>query len=300
MQLVVTQAKTLQAFNWIKNGWRLFTLQPGPFMAMSGLLIILNLVSSVLPPLNFIFAAAVPFLTIGIYRAASEVEQGNSVGGMSLFYYLSKIKEFAVLLRIAAVMIALSIPATVVFMDAMEKLSQQQAPEFSTIAFGVLCWGLALMASAFAIPAAWVSPKQSLKALITQSFQACGRNIKSLTLYAALLFLITLAGGVVLGIVWALVSQVDGTGALASIVLAPMLLVGTLMFNAFNMLSFYQAFLDIYQPEQSPAATDEDDDNLDDDELKNESTEPTLEQDQESQKNEQEQPSNGVDQEPRN
>lgn len=226
MQLIVTQANTLQAISWIKNGWRLFTLKPAIFMGMSGVILSMSLVANFVPVLSYFIIFLMPFLTIGYYQVASQIEQDNEPSVSDIFQYIGQMKDYFVLLKLALLSIAISIPSSMAAVSIMESVEQQLQPQMSDLATMVLFLGLNFMVTAFSVPAAWISPTTPLGQLVSQSLSACWRNVLPLTVM-----------GVIVLVIW--------------LVSAPILVVGWLVAMAVSTLSFYQAFLDIYQPLQT-------------------------------------------------
>lgn len=229
MQLAVYRVNSFRAFNWIKNGWRLFTKQPGPFMAMAGIVFAVQVLSSLVPLLSYVAVFLLPFLVIGFYQVASKVEQDEAVSATNLFQYLSRIGEYKVLFRIAIVSILLSIPASLAAGQMAENMVQGVPPTMEQMIIFVLFMGLNFMVTAFSIPAAWVSPQTPIKTLVLQSLQACWQNAVPLTVY-----------GIVIMAIW--------------VVSAPILVVGWLIAMALSNLSFYLAFLDIFHPVSETSA----------------------------------------------
>lgn len=226
MQLIVTQTNTLQAFSWIKNGWRLFTLKPAIFMGMSLVILALSLVANFVPVLSYFIIFLMPFLTIGYYQVASQIEQDKESSVADVFQYIGQMKEYFVLLKLALLSIAISIPSSMAAVSIMESVEQQSQLQMSDMATMVLFLGFNFMVTAFSVPAAWVSPTTPLGHLVAQSLSACWRNVLPLTLM-----------GVIVVVIW--------------LISAPILFVGWLVAMAISTLSFYQAFLDIYQPLQN-------------------------------------------------
>ncbi|MDO6721218.1 hypothetical protein Q4575_17535 [Psychrosphaera sp. 1_MG-2023] len=223
MQLAVSRVNSLRAFSWIKSGWRLFTQQPAPFMAIAGILMAIQLLASLVPLASYVAVFLLPFLTIGLYQVASKVEQGEQVSVNDLFHYLSRIREYRVLFRISLVSILLSIPASMAGSNMAEAMIGGLPPALDQLVIFVLFMGLNFMATAFSIPAAWVNPNSSVKVLIYQSFQAGWQNVVPMTIY-----------GIVIMAIW--------------MVSMPVILIGWLIALSLSNLSFYHAFLDIYQP----------------------------------------------------
>lgn len=223
MQLVVSRVNSLRAFSWIKSGWRLFTQQPAPFMAMAGILMAIQLIASLVPLASYVAVFLLPFLTIGLYQVASKVEQDEKVSVNELFHYLSRVREYRVLFRISLVSILLSIPASMAGSNMAEAMLEGRPPALDQLVIFVLFMGLNFMATAFSIPAAWVNPNSSVKVLIYQSFQAGWQNVVPMTIY-----------GVVILAIW--------------MISMPVILIGWLIALSLSNLSFYHAFLDIYQP----------------------------------------------------
>lgn len=223
MQLVVTKSNTLNAFSWIKQGWRLFTLQPSVFMGMAAVVLGATLLANMIPVLGIIVVFLSPFLAAGFYRAASKAEQDDALSVTDIFALLSEVGKYRVLIRLAAFSLLFSIPTTLLADEIMVSMEQGVQPEFSAMLSFVILLAVNFMAFAFAIPAAWVSPESSALQLIKQSFQACWINVVPLTIYGILMMVLTLVS-------------------------APIILIGWLIAYAVGVLSFYQMFMSIYQP----------------------------------------------------
>ncbi len=223
MQLVVTKSNTLNAFSWIKQGWRLFTLQPSVFMGMSGIIIAATLLANAIPVLGIIVVLLSPFLAAGFYRAASLAEQGESLVVTDIFALLSELGKYRILIRLAAISVLLSIPTTLLAEDILVSIEQGGQPQFESLLLFVALLAFNFMAFAFAIPAAWVSPESTALQLIKQSFQACWINVVPLTVYGIMIMVL-------------------------AVISAPIILIGWLIMYAVSVLSFYQMFMTIYQP----------------------------------------------------
>jgi uncharacterized membrane protein len=233
MQLVVTKSNTLNAFSWIKQGWRLFTLQPGAFMGMSAIILFATLLANMIPVLGIFLVFLAPFLSAGFYRAASIAEQGERLTVTDVFALLSEIGKYRVLIRLAGISLLLSIPMTMVADEIRVALEAGGVVTPQTLLFLIGLIAINFMLLAFAIPAAWVSPETPALELIKQSFQACWINIFPLALYGLII-------------------------AAISIITFPIVLVGWLIAYAIGVLSFYQMFMTIYQPRQQPEVVVED------------------------------------------
>ena len=225
MQLVVTKANSLQAFGWIKRGWRIFTLQPGPFMAMSGIVLAFSLLGQMVPAASFIIVFLLPFLTAGFYQCASKAEQGEAIQASQVFQYLNQVTDYMVFVRLALVSILVSLPASSFAMEIAESMKNGVPPTFGMMSGFVVFLALNFMLTSFAIAAAWVSPKTPVLTLVSQSFKACWVNVLPLTLYGILMAMIFLVS-------------------------MPIILIGWLIAFAISYISFYQMFLDFYRPVQ--------------------------------------------------
>jgi uncharacterized membrane protein len=228
MKLVVTKAKTLNAFTWIRQGWRLFTLQPGPFMAMSAILIAISLLGNLHAILGIVIIFMMPFLSAGFYQCASRAEQGETITAADVFAYFSQIQAHKVFIRLAFVSIVLSIPMTQFAVSFAAELQLMASGEgtidlVNASLMVALIW-LNFMLLAFAIPAAWIAPETGVLTLLKQSFQACWINVMPLTVYGLIIFALI-------------------------VISMPIILVGWLIMYSVSVLSFYQMFLSIYQPE---------------------------------------------------
>ena len=223
MQLVVTKSNTLNAFSWIKQGWRLFTLQPSVFMGMSGIVIAATLLANIIPVLGVFVVLISPFLAAGYYRAASIAEKGERLTVTDIFALLSQLSKYRVLIRLAAMSLLCSIPTTLIAEGIAANIEQEIQPDFAHLMAFVALIAVNFMAFAFAIPAAWVSPESTALQLIKQSFQACWINVIPLTVYGLLIMIL-------------------------SVISFPIVLIGWLIMYSVSVLSFYQMFMTIYQP----------------------------------------------------
>lgn len=227
MQLVVTKSNTLNAFSWIKQGWRLFTLQPRVFMGMSAIVLGATLLANILPILGIIVVFLSPFLAAGFYRAASKVEQGEQLAVTDIFALLSELAKYRVMIRLAAFSLLFSIPTTLLAEEIMLIMEQGVQPDFAVMLAFVVLLAVNFMAFAFAIPAAWVSPESGALHCIKQSFQACWINVIPLTVYGLVIMTLT-------------------------VISFPVILIGWLIMYAVGVLSFYHMFMSIYQPVNEP------------------------------------------------
>ncbi len=226
MQLVVTKSNTLNAFSWIKQGWRLFTQQPGPFMAMSALVICISLLANLNAIFGVIVVFMMPFITAGYYQCASRAEQGETITVSDIFYYFSHLKTHRVFIRLAFVSIILSIPMTQVAVGIQESMLAGEMIDFGNAILLLMLLWVNFMLLAFALPAAWIAPETDVMTLMKQSFKACWINVMPLTVYGLLILVLVLIS-------------------------LPVILVGWLIMYSVSVLSFYQMFLSIYQPLQT-------------------------------------------------
>ncbi|NVK26301.1 MAG: DUF2189 domain-containing protein, partial [Gammaproteobacteria bacterium] len=231
MQLVVTKSNTLNAFSWIKQGWRLFTLQPGPFMGMSAIIIACTLLANLNVLFGIIVVFLTPFLSAGFYHCASKAEQGEKLSVTDLFLLLGQISKYRVFIRLATFSVLFSILITFVADDIALAIQEERIPEFQDLLVFVVLLAINFMLFAFAVPAAWVAPEKPALELVGQSFQACWINAIPLTVYGLIILILIF-------------------------IAMPIILVGWLILYSVSVLSFYQMFLTIYQPEQSPKETD--------------------------------------------
>lgn len=226
MQLVVTKSNTLNAFSWIKQGWRLFTQQPGPFMAMSALVICISLLANLNAIFGVIVVFMMPFITAGYYQCASRAEQDETITVSDIFYYFSHLNTHRVFIRLAFVSIILSIPMTQVAVGIQESMLAGEMIDFGNAILLLMLLWVNFMLLAFALPAAWIAPETDVITLMKQSFNACWINVMPLTVYGLLIFVLALIS-------------------------LPVILVGWLIMYSVSVLSFYQMFLSIYQPLQT-------------------------------------------------
>lgn len=231
MQLQVTKSKLLSSLSWIKQGWRVFTLQPGPFMSMSAIIMLMHVLQLINPIFGVVSFIAIPFLTIGYYQAASKAEAGESVSVSDVFVYFSQIAKYRVLLRLALLNLVFAIVVSMSFVPIQEAMLNAQPANFYDVVKLSVLLAINYMLFAFAVPAAWVSPSTPIMTLMKQSFYACWTNALPLSLYGLSIFLL-------------------------AIISFPIVIVGWLIVYSLAMLSFYQMFLNIYQPVHLEQAQD--------------------------------------------
>ncbi len=229
MQLEVQKRPTLSALTWIKRGWRVFTLSPSVFMGMAGILMVVGLLAGIIPYFNFVALLITPFLAAGFYQVASQIEQDKKATVSDIFEYFGRLGEYRIFFRVAAVTVLLSLPASTIFTDITNQLSQQQVPEFSQLALGTLFLFINFMFTAFLVQSAWVAPQSSIIELLRLSFKACWVNGLPLTVYGLFSVIVVLIS-------------------------FPIILVGWVIAYGALMLMFLQAFLDIYRPVQDVQA----------------------------------------------
>ena len=223
MELEVTRAKVFSGVTWIKQGWKIFTLKPSVFMALSAIVVVISILPGLIPFANFIVLFLMPFISLGYYQTITNVEHGEKAEVPDVFQYLGKIPQYGVLLRVAAVSLLLSIPVTYIMTDMQAVILQEQIPPFHNILTLAVLMFLNAMLTVFAAPTAWVAPKTPLSVILKNSFKACWINAMPLTVYGLLVFII------------ATISM-------------PFILIGWLIAYSLITISFLQAFLDIYQP----------------------------------------------------
>lgn len=233
MQLIVTKANTLAAFSWLKQGWRLFTLQPGPFMAMSAIVFGVMIFPVLLgnnPIAAVISAFMLPYLSAGYYQAAANAEKGEVISPSDVFGYFSQFGKYIVFIRIALLSILFSIPTSHIASNIQElAMAQEVVPQSDLL----LLVGLLLINTVvflFVIPAAWIAPQTPLLTLIKQSVKACIGNA-----FPVIIF------GILIGVI--------------GVVSMPIVIVGWLIAYSVSVLAFYQMFLGVYRPKPADEDT---------------------------------------------
>lgn len=226
MQLEVQKRPTLSAFQWIKRGWRVFTLNPSVFMGMAGIMLLVAVLGMVIPLFNFVAFLLTPFLSAGFFQVASQVEQENNVELGDLFQYFNRFKEYRIFFSVAAVTILLNIPASILATEIVQQAAEQIPPSMSDLIVISVLMLVNFMLTAFLVQSAWVAPKSSVIDLLKMSFKACWVNGLPLTVYGLVSMMIL-------------------------VVSFPILIIGWVIGYAVLALMFLQAFLDIYRPVQN-------------------------------------------------
>lgn len=226
MQLEVQKRPTLSAFQWIKRGWRVFTLNPSVFMAMAGILLLVAGLGLVIPLFNFVAFLLIPFLSAGFFQVASQVEQEKNVELGDMFEYFSRFKEYRIFFSVAAITILLNIPGSLIATEIVENAAEQIPPAMSDLVLISFLMLINFMMTAFLIQSAWVAPQSQIIELLKMSFKACWVNGLPLTVYGLVSMMIL-------------------------IIAFPIILIGWVIAYAVLTLMFLQAFLDIYRPVQN-------------------------------------------------
>jgi hypothetical protein len=190
---------------------------------MTGVILFFTLLANVIPLGGLIIGLVMPFLTAGFYKVCSLVEQGEETSPSQIFSLLSEFAQFRVLMHLGLIAILISIPFAASLETIQVNIEQGIPPSFGDLALITFLMGLNFMLLSFAVPAAWVAPQTSVIDLLTQSFKACWLNVIPLTLYGVLML---------------------GIAAIS----LPLIIVGWLIAIALGYTTFYQAFMDIYQP----------------------------------------------------
>ncbi len=100
---------------WLGEGWRLFKLNPGMWIALILIYLVIIVVLSFIPLLGaLILALITPALSTGLVHAARELDQGRDLAIEQLFAGLKEAKQRTPLLTLGAIYIGAGIVALLV------------------------------------------------------------------------------------------------------------------------------------------------------------------------------------------
>lgn len=192
---------------WLAEGWRLFKLNPGMWIALILIYFVIAVVLSFIPVLGgLVLALITPALTTGLVYAARELDQGRDLAVDHLFVGLKDPQKRTPMLTLGAIYIGVAIVMAVVIfllgggtamMGAM--MGGGEAAAGAALAGGatvmvliaILIGILIAMAFVYAGPLVMfqnVPPVESLKG----SFSACVQNIVPLIVFGIVLAILGL------------------------------------------------------------------------------------------------------------
>ncbi|KID54758.1 hypothetical protein JF50_23045 [Pseudoalteromonas luteoviolacea] len=199
--------------SWFKAGWAVFKVQPLTFMMMYIFIVIVGLFPFVLPNpiVQMLCALAGPFLTVGFYSAALNIQAGKSImladilkpfsaKGRRLNIFRLGLYQLGVALLLGVVMSLLFEPVT----SALQNHTQEQdiqvvmaeiaaAISLADIAIFIALQSLAMMAFAYALPLVYFKEQANIFGAMKQSLKVFYYNMAPLSVFGGIAALLMIA-----------------------------------------------------------------------------------------------------------
>lgn len=189
VKLVVRRASALASLQWLKQSWHIFMQAPLVWVLMFLTVGLVTLLSQLHPFTAVIGMLLNPFLTAGIYKSVVTVQQQQAISYKDLFTPLQEPACRAILIRLAALNMLVSIPISLLAVRLMAQMEQQAVS--APLVFGfVIAFFLSWMVFAYAVAIAYFLQERRIFAIIQASFLACWRNIIALAFFALLSMLL--------------------------------------------------------------------------------------------------------------
>lgn len=185
LKLIVRRAPILASLQWFKHAWIIFKKAPLLWVQMCTTIVLISVFSQLHPILAIAGFLVSPFLTAGLYKAIAAVQQEQSVSFGWLFKPLQEPECRAILLRLGAVNMLVSIPLALLHQALLVQV-EKQAVEGTTLLLFVILFSLCWMVFAYAVAIAYFLKEQRLLAVMQASFIACWRNIQALVVFGLL------------------------------------------------------------------------------------------------------------------
>lgn len=241
-------SRTVDAGNgwqWIVDGFNLFTKNPGMWILLTVILMVIMFAINLVPLLGAIACAVLwPVLAAGLLLGCKALDSGQELQLSHLFAGFETGDKFKQLLLIGlAYLVALTVVFGIAFMAIGVPVFQSLRTGASPSAAGILgmVGGMAigvLLAMALMVPVAmaiWFAPtlvlfdNQDAVEAMKLSFAACLRNIVPFLIYGVIAFVLNIIAAIPFG--------------LGYLVLIPVL-----------VCSIYASYKDIFAPAAAPAA----------------------------------------------
>ena len=220
--------------NWVGESWRLFKSQPGVWIGMFLVYMIIMMVLSWIPLINFLSSLIAPIFTAGWMIAAVNCDHHGSAKLDDLFAGFSKNTGTLILVGVISLLIEVAIGMVVglVFASSIgmnEMMSMTSDPQ-KLMQYAPLLAVFILLFAALVLPVimlVWFAPvlivQHNLAAwdAMSKSFMGCLKNVLPLTLYSIIMLVLLFLG------------------------MIPLLL-GLLIVMPMLMISVYAAYKDIF------------------------------------------------------
>jgi len=210
------------ALGWLGEGWRLFKLNPGMWIALILVYLVIIVVLSFIPFLGaLILALVTPALSTGLVHAARELDQGRDLAIEQLFAGLKEPKQRTPLLTLGAIYIGAGIVMLLVMF-----LLGGGALIGGMIAGGEAAAGVAaaggaslmivialMLAVLIAMAFVYAGPLVMFKSMppvdsIKSSFNACVQNIVPLIVFGVILVVLSFIASIPFLLGWLVLGPV--------------------------------------------------------------------------------------------
>ena len=198
---------------WFGCGWQVFAKNPGIWIVLTVLLIVIFLVLSRIPFGGLVLTLFAPALAAGLLYGAAELRAGRTLEFGHLFQGFRDQAKLTPLLALGAVLLAagvLSILIALAFMrDAMTAMMDAPGAGMTHVGPGVLV-GLLLMFTVqliatllvyFAVPLVMLQGVRAGDAM-QRSVRACLRNIFPLFVFSLIYLVAAVVASIPLGLGW--------------------------------------------------------------------------------------------------
>ena len=206
--------------HWLASGWRTFRAQPGTWILIGIVLIVIAVVLAIIPILgNLALSLLTPVFLAGLMLACRKAASGGTAEVGDVFAGFQKNVGSLLLVGVIGLVliIVVSIPAALIIVFAGGFGASQSIGGFT---FGMLIGALVFLALVIPIQMAlWFAPAlvviQGFSAgqALGQSFRACLKNIIPFLVYGLILLVLAIVASLPLALGWLVLAPV----AMASI-----------------------------------------------------------------------------------
>lgn len=171
---------------WLKQAWHIFKQDPISWIPMGIAVASLSIISSFHPILMIAAFLINPFLTAGIYKSVMAIQQNQKISFFWLFKPLQEPECRSVLLRLAAVNMFLSLPASFLINSLAIQYQQDSVVNVFTLLLFVALYSVTWMLLAYSTAIAYCLKEQRILVILQASLIACWRNIPALIFFGVL------------------------------------------------------------------------------------------------------------------
>jgi len=221
LQLIVRRAPISSAANWLKQSWQIFQTNPGLFVGMHAVIMLLSL-AVLIPVVGMLVLFAVPFLQAGFFTAIVASQQQKPLQFEMLFKPFQIAEIRTPILMMAVAQLLCSLPHLVLVEQFTESFKAGHVEIVEVLAIVVL-YSLNLMLFAYAVPIIYFLRENRLWPVLQSSLLACWRNTLPLLLFVLMIMGILVLVSVVISLLSSIVSFATVLFLPAMFVLMPIL-----------------------------------------------------------------------------